>query len=101
VVIDTLATLPSSNKTEDRPKDVTEPIAVSQRVAKEILIPFWYIATADCTIAPEEGTQQENEESDAVWVDSDDVSSILTFGDDRRIAQAAITAVRSGVIPAS
>lgn len=100
--IDTLATLPSSVKAKDRPKAVTEPIAVSQRVTKDILkIIFWYVAVADSTSARGEGTQQENEEFDTVWANFDNVSSTLSFDDDRRIALAAIAAVRRGVTPAS
>ncbi|KAH7015564.1 NUDIX hydrolase domain-like protein [Ilyonectria destructans] len=102
VDIDTLATLPSSVKAEGRPKAVTEPIAVSQRVTKEILkIIFWYVAVADSTTTREEGTQQENEEFDTVWADFHSVGSTLSFDDDRRIAQAAIAAVCRGASPAS
>ncbi|KAI8683227.1 hypothetical protein LRP88_04799 [Fusarium phalaenopsidis] len=103
VNIDTLATLPSSVKTEDRPKAVTEPIAVTQRTTRQgiLKIIFWYVAAADSTTVPEEGTQQENEDFETVWSDFDNVGPTLSFDDDRSIAEAAIAAVRGGVIPAS
>ncbi|KAJ4231044.1 hypothetical protein NW759_003025 [Fusarium solani] len=101
--IDTLATLPSSMKAEGRPKAVTEPIAVSQRTTQKgiLKIIFWYVAAADSTTVPEEGTQQENEDFDTVWADFDNVASTLSFDDDRSIAQEAIAVVRRGVAPAS
>ncbi|RSL53797.1 hypothetical protein CEP54_010211 [Fusarium duplospermum] len=99
VNIDTLATLPSSIKAKDRPTGVTEPIAVTQRFnTKNILkIIFWYVAAGDSTTAREEGTQQENEEFDTVWVGFDNVNSTLSFEDDRGIVEAAIAAVCRGV----
>ncbi|SPN97579.1 uncharacterized protein DNG_01091 [Cephalotrichum gorgonifer] len=101
VAIDTLATFPSSLAQIDRPRLVTEPIAVSQRVANGILkIIFWYVAAADSATVPEEGTQQEGEDFDTFWAEFDDVLSTLSFDDDQRIAQAAIAAVRRG-LPAS
>ncbi|KAK8075254.1 NUDIX hydrolase domain-like protein [Apiospora hydei] len=101
VGIDTMATLPSSMKVEDRPRAVTEPIAVAQRVTKGILkIIFWYVATADSTVMPTKGMQQENENFDTIWVDFDDVGSTLSFDDDQRIAQAAIDAASKRVAAA-
>ncbi|KAI5860155.1 NUDIX domain-containing protein [Durotheca rogersii] len=104
VDIKTLATIPSSSNIEvaGRPKAVIEPIAVAQRLAQGVLkIIFWYVATADSTTIRQEGTQQENEEFDTIWTDFNDVTSTLSFDDDRRIAQAAISAVRRGVVAAS
>ncbi|KAI8675356.1 Nudix hydrolase domain-containing protein [Fusarium keratoplasticum] len=103
VSIDSLATLPSSVKTEDRPKAVIEPIAVTQRTTRQgiLKIIFWYVATADSTTVPEEGTQQENEDFDTIWADFDNVGSTLSFDDDRSIAEAAIAAIRRGVAPVS
>lgn len=100
VDIDTLATAPSSvEEVENRPKAVVEPIAVSQRLAQGVLkIIFWYVAAADSTSVRQEGTQQENEEFDTVWIDFNDVTSILSFDNDRRIAQAGIAAVCRGVV---
>ena len=98
VAIETHATTPSFIGATGRPTTVTEPIAVTQRFAQGILkIIFWYVAVADSTAIQEEGTQQENEEFDTVWVDFDIVTSTLSFEDDRRIVQAAISAVRRGV----
>ncbi|KAJ3534728.1 hypothetical protein NM208_g7426 [Fusarium decemcellulare] len=99
VDIDTLATLPSTMRTKYRPRAVTEPIAVSQRVTKGgvLKIIFWYVAVADSTVARQEGTQQEGEDFDTIWADFDHVGSTLSFDDDRRIAEKAVTAVRRGV----
>ncbi|KAM0419062.1 hypothetical protein ACHAPT_012001 [Fusarium lateritium] len=103
VEIDTLATLPSSMKAKDRPKAVTEPIAMTQRVTKEgiLKIIFWYIAVGDSTTVREEGTQQENEDFDTVWVDFDQIDSTLSFEEDRGVAEAAIAAVCRGLPQAS
>ncbi|KFH44404.1 Diadenosine hexaphosphate hydrolase-like protein [Hapsidospora chrysogenum ATCC 11550] len=102
VDINTLATMPSSVEVADRPKAVIEPIALSQRVTQGVLkVIFWYVALADSAIIRQEGTQQENEEFDTIWTDFDHVTSVLSFDDDRRIAQAAIAAVRRGVVAAS
>lgn len=92
VTIDSLATSPPDKQ---RPAAITEPIAVSQRMATGALkIIFWYVAMADSTIKPEEGTQQENEDFETVWVKFADVESILSFEDDRRIASKVIEAVQ-------
>ena len=101
VDIDTKATFPSSLAQSDRPKLVTEPIAVAQRVANGTLkIIFWYVAAGDSTIAPKEGTQQEDEDFDTIWADFYNALTTLSFDDDQRIAQAAIAAARKG-LPAS
>ncbi|KAI8722450.1 Nudix hydrolase domain-containing protein [Fusarium sp. LHS14.1] len=103
VDINSLATLPSSTKIEDPPRAITEPIAVNQRVTRQgiLKIIFWYVAAADSTTTPEEGTQQENEDFDTVWADFDNVGSILSFYEDLCIAEAAIAAVRRGATPDS
>lgn len=103
VDVNTLATLPSSMKAEDRPKAVTEPIAITQRITRAgiLKIIFWYVATADSTTVPEEGTQQENEDFDTVWSSFDSVGSTLSFDEDRSIVEAAIAAARRGVTSAS
>lgn len=92
VPIDSQAT---SIQGQDRPKAITEPIAVSQRMTQGGLkIIFWYVGMADSTIPPVEGTQQENEKDfEAVWVRFDEVESIVSWEDDRRIAMKAIVAV--------
>ncbi|RSL78763.1 hypothetical protein BHE90_011611 [Fusarium euwallaceae] len=99
VAIDTLATLPSSM---DLPKAVTEPIAITQRTTQKgiLKIIFWYVAVADSTAIPEEGTQKEDEDFENVWVDFDNAASTLSFDDDQKIVKAAIVAVRRGVSPA-
>lgn len=94
VPVETMATVPSSMKDENRPKAVTEPIAVTQRVNKGVLkIIFWYVASANSAAAREEGTQNEDEDFDTTWVGFDKVEARLSFDDDRRVAQEAISAV--------
>ncbi|KAI1171536.1 NUDIX hydrolase domain-like protein [Nemania sp. FL0916] len=103
VQIKTLATSPSSKAatTTEEPTATTEPIAVTQRVANGVLkIIFWYVASGDSTAVPQEGTQQENEDFDTLWVHFHDLDATLTFEDDRGVARAAITAVRDTVVPA-
>nr|CEG05439.1 unnamed protein product [Fusarium clavum]CEG05939.1 unnamed protein product [Fusarium clavum] len=91
VAIDSQAT---STQGQDRPKAITEPIAVSQRMTQGGLkIIFWYVGVADSTIPPVEGTQQENESFQTVWVKFDEVESIISWEDDRRIAMKAVVAV--------
>ncbi|KAH6978035.1 NUDIX hydrolase domain-like protein [Fusarium venenatum] len=95
VRINSVATTPQGR---DRPSLITEPIAVSQRMARDgvLKIMFWYVAIADSTIAPEQGTQQEGEDFDPVWVSFDDVESTVSWEDDRRIVSKAIAAVQEG-----
>jgi 8-oxo-dGTP pyrophosphatase MutT (NUDIX family) len=91
VAIDSQAT---STQGQDRPKAITEPIAVSQRMTQGGLkIIFWYVGVADSTIPPVEGTQQENESFQTVWVKFDEVESIISWEDDRRVAMKAVVAV--------
>ncbi|KAH7188286.1 NUDIX hydrolase domain-like protein [Fusarium flagelliforme] len=93
VAINSLATSPQG---QDRPKAITEPIAVSQRMTKGGLkIIFWYIGMADSTIPPVEGTQQDNEDFETYWLDFDDFD-IISFEDDRRVAQTAIAVIQRG-----
>ena len=102
VAIDTLATRPPFVGTAGCPAAITEPIAVTQRVTQDVLkIIFWYVAMADSTTPREEGTQQEGEEFDTVWVGFDRVGSTLSFDDDRLVSQAAIAAARANVTTAS
>ena len=92
--IETMAILPSVMKEEDRPKTVTEPIAVTQRFNKGILeIIFWYVAGASSTADRVEGTQDEDEGFKAAWVGFEEVESMLSFDDDRSVAREAINAV--------
>ncbi|KAG8665544.1 hypothetical protein FPOAC1_010341 [Fusarium poae] len=95
VPITSVATTPQGR---DRPSKITEPIAVSQRVDKNsvLKIMFWYVATADSTIAPKQGTQQEGEDFDPVWVSFGDVESTVSWEDDRLIVSKAVDAVQKG-----
>ncbi|KAM0562030.1 hypothetical protein ACHAPJ_002472 [Fusarium lateritium] len=97
-----IASLASTANGKGRPKAITEPIAVSQRMDNGgvLKIIFWYVAVADSTIPPEEGTQQENEDYETVWADFEHADYILSHEDDRRIAQAAIKIVRDETTPA-
>lgn len=94
VTIDSQATSPQG---QDRPKAITEPIAVSQRMTKGGLkIIFWYVGMADSTIPPVEGMQKEDEDFEAVWKRFDEVEAVVSWEDDRRIAMKAIVAVLRG-----
>lgn len=80
--------------TEDH-KDalITEPIAVSQRItAGTLKIIFWFAAQADSRMAIVEGTQQEGEDFDPVWVDVEIVGAMLSFDDDRQVARKVVEA---------
>ncbi|WEW61330.1 hypothetical protein PRK78_006820 [Emydomyces testavorans] len=101
LAIQTLATVGDSaspaedDKEKDRP--VTEPVAVTQRVTKEgvLKIIFWFAASGDSTERPKEGTQQEDEQFDAVWVPCCDVLGTLSFDDDRQIAEKVLQHVNN------
>lgn len=74
-------------------QSVAEPIAVSQRVTNGVRkIIFWFVAVADSTMVPNEGTQQADEDFQSVWMAFEDVSSALDFEDDIRVAEAGIVA---------
>ncbi|KAF2259932.1 hypothetical protein CC78DRAFT_44971 [Lojkania enalia] len=91
VEMKTLATVPANSTRPDETKLFTEPIAVAQRVTEgKLKLIFWYVAQGDSTKVRVEGTQQENEEFDTVWVTFDRVASTLSFDDDRQIANKAI-----------
>lgn len=71
----------------------TEPIAITQRVTNGILkIIFWYAASVDSQVLPDQGTQQEGEDFELVCVDWSQASTALTFVDDGEIAHLAIHA---------
>ncbi|KAH8707164.1 NUDIX domain-containing protein [Phaeosphaeriaceae sp. PMI808] len=85
----TLATV--SSPASDVVGPLTEPFAVAQRVTGgKLKLIFWYVAQGDSTKARVEGTQQENEEFNAIWVSYDEVLSTLSFDDDRQVANRAI-----------
>ncbi|OCL05528.1 hypothetical protein AOQ84DRAFT_413261, partial [Glonium stellatum] len=91
VEMKTLATAPANSEGPNESKLITEPIAVAQRVSEgKPKIIFWYVAQGDSTKARVEGTQQENEEFDTIWVPFDKVASTLSFDDDRQIVNKAI-----------
>ncbi|KAJ4151193.1 hypothetical protein LMH87_011907 [Akanthomyces muscarius] len=77
---------------------VTEPLAVAQRVTNGVLkVIVWFVASADSTATRDNGTQQEGEDFDALWVGWDEVRSMLTFEDDGRIAEAALVAAKAAM----
>ncbi|KAK3935310.1 NUDIX hydrolase domain-like protein [Diplogelasinospora grovesii] len=97
VAVDTLATspTPSTSHAGEQQKASTEPLAVQQRAdsSGNLKIIFWYVASGDSTATREEGTTtQENEDFDAIWMDFDKAGEALSFEDDRKIAEAAVTA---------
>lgn len=72
----------------------TEPIAITQRITDGVLkIIFWYVASVDSQALPVQGTQQEGEDFESVWMDCGQALAALTFADDREITQMAIHAV--------
>jgi 8-oxo-dGTP pyrophosphatase MutT (NUDIX family) len=100
VAIPTLATLPSSVlETAEAglgpPGTVTEPIAMTQRTTTNgaLKVIFWFVGEADSTSIREEGTQEADEDFNTVWADFDQLESVISFEDDRRVTQAAINAI--------
>ncbi|KAH0368129.1 hypothetical protein KCU65_g4109, partial [Aureobasidium melanogenum] len=70
-----------------------EPIAVTQRVKDGVLkIIFWFAASVDSREVPEQGTQQEGEDFEPIWLDCTHSLAALTFDDDREVAKLAISA---------
>ncbi|KAK6002257.1 hypothetical protein QM012_001895 [Aureobasidium pullulans] len=70
-----------------------EPIAVTQRLRDGVLkIVFWYAATVDSHEVPAQGTQQEGEDFEPIWLDCTHALAALTFNDDREVARLAIGA---------
>ncbi|KFH42881.1 Diadenosine hexaphosphate hydrolase-like protein [Hapsidospora chrysogenum ATCC 11550] len=83
VNLETLATLPPSMQGDDRPRAVTE-----------LLCRF--SEGGDSASIPDEGTQVEDEDFEPIWVGFDEVGAILSYDDDRRIANEAAGAVQRG-----
>jgi 8-oxo-dGTP pyrophosphatase MutT (NUDIX family) len=93
----TLATQPADAEAdagkggEDLSKDgnerlTTEPIAVQQRASRGVWkIIFWFVAEADSTVDKIDGTQEEWEQYDTLWVDVKDARQIMSREDDREI----------------
>jgi 8-oxo-dGTP pyrophosphatase MutT (NUDIX family) len=91
--IPTLATAPVSHSSgKEHDETITEPIAVTQRVTKDdtLKIIFWFAASGDSTGEWQEGTQEEGEEFDTVWVPAGDVLQTLSFEDDRKITEMVL-----------
>ncbi|KAJ5084561.1 hypothetical protein NUU61_009140 [Penicillium alfredii] len=91
--ITTLATSPVSSEIDTSSQATTEPVAVSQRVTNnQLKIIYWFAATGDSEAVPELGTQQTGEDFEAIWTGIGHVGEVLTFDDDKQIAQAVIHA---------
>ncbi|PGH04987.1 hypothetical protein AJ79_06944 [Helicocarpus griseus UAMH5409] len=90
LTIQTRATGGSDTKAKNT--SVTEPVAVQQRVTKEgiLKIIFWFAAKGSLTEKREKGSQQEGEDFDAVWVRFEQASNILSFDDDKQIAEEVL-----------
>jgi hypothetical protein len=56
---------------------------------------FWCAAIGDPTLAREEGTQQDGEYFDTVWAPIEEVMSIPSFDDDRKIVIKLLSAAQS------
>lgn len=70
-----------------------EPIAMTQRFKDGVLkIIFWYAASVGSQGVPKQGTQQGREDFEPIWLDCTQALAVLTFDDDRQIAQLAIDA---------
>lgn len=66
---------------------------MTQRVKDGVLkIIFWYAARVDSQEVPKQGTQQEGEDFESIWLDCTQGLAALTFNDDREVAQLAIDA---------
>ncbi|KAJ2973298.1 hypothetical protein NQ176_g6689 [Zarea fungicola] len=93
VKIVTRATTAAGRAIHAGAQNVTEPFAVSQRITNGVRkIIFWFVAVADSTVVPNEGTQQADEDFLSVWVAFEAVGSTLDFEDDIRVAEAGIVA---------
>ncbi|KAF2233593.1 hypothetical protein EV356DRAFT_567850 [Viridothelium virens] len=100
IKMQTLATVSTRIGVSQEVERISEPIAVAQRVSEgKLKIIFWYVAQGDSNRARVEGTQQENEEFDTIWVAVDKVASTLSFEDDRRIATRALNLIHSKLEP--
>lgn len=85
----------ATNRTGDG--EHTEPIAITQRVTNGVLkIIFWYAASVDSQALPEQGTQQEGEDFESLWMDCKQALAALTFADDREVARLTINAAFYG-----
>ena len=72
----------------------TEPIAVQQRVSHGIRkIIFWYVAEVDSSDHQTAATQEEGEDIELRWVCRKDAPSTMSFLEDRKIVEKALSAV--------
>lgn len=72
----------------------TEPIAVQQRLSQGIRkIIFWYVAEVDSSDHQIADTQEEGEDFEVRWVCRKDAPSTMSFEEDRKIVEKALSAV--------
>ncbi|KAL6915567.1 hypothetical protein ACHAPO_010868 [Fusarium lateritium] len=93
----TTATIPTAH--EDSPSDrVTEPVAVSHRHQGEMLnIIFWYIAEATTSTIPQVVRKRgEVAKCFPVWLDFAQARRFLTWPNEWRIVDEAVSAVERG-----
>jgi 8-oxo-dGTP pyrophosphatase MutT (NUDIX family) len=74
-----------------------EAVAVQHRITSTgaLKIIFWYVATGDSEAVPDEGTQDEGEEFENLWVDWDGegIDAVVTWEDDRRLVRYVVDVV--------
>lgn len=72
-----------------------EPIAVQHRITSTgvLKIIFWYAATGDSEAVPDEGTQDEGEDFENLWVEWEGIDAALTWEDDRTLAKYVVDVV--------
>ncbi len=72
----------------------TEPIAVQQRMSQGVRkIIFWYVAQVDSSDRRIAHTQEEGEDFEVRWVRVEDAPSTLSFVEDQRIVEKALSAI--------
>jgi 8-oxo-dGTP pyrophosphatase MutT (NUDIX family) len=69
-----------------------EAIAVQHRITSTgaLKIIFWFVATGDAEAVPDEGTQDEGEDFENLWVKWEAIDAMLTWEDDRRLARYVV-----------
>jgi 8-oxo-dGTP pyrophosphatase MutT (NUDIX family) len=81
------------------PRRSTEPIAVQQRMSQGAWkLIFWFVARADSTVAPVQGTQEEWEAFDSVWADADAAAGMMAREDDAEIVRMVVGRVLETVV---
>ena len=72
----------------------TEPFVVQQHLRDGIRkIIFWYVAQADSSDQPTAQTPEEGEDFEVRWVCRKDAPSTMSFEEDRKIVEKALSAV--------